>query len=383
MKKILFVLGPYRTQKSPNGICVKHILEKMSTDIDFDVLSLEYTDYDDTDKEFSVKSDDKSSAWAPIIYPIRDTQAVKLLYNRLQRIHMQRNYDTIVAISNPPEAVEAVAKLRKRNKFQFIIYEIDSASNRYKQPKKLLQKLLMYKAFFWEKSVYKLADTIIHMVSHKRHYSNRCFKRFINKVVYLDIPGLVIPRYNYVENENNLNSFLYAGKFYPELRNPVYMLNCMSELFLKNNSYCMDIYSSTMESVVRGIIDSFGIKNIHYIESIPQTELDQKMGNYGVLISIGNRNSDFLPSKTINYLAMNKKVIHFYSDDSDVSIPYLSRYKNCLLIREDTDILEAVSKIEDFLRKESVYYSWNDITEMYIENTPQYTSDKLCEIIIS
>nr|WP_295305759.1 hypothetical protein [uncultured Blautia sp.] len=385
MKSVLFVLGPFKTQKSPNGICVKHILEKMRIHAECDVLSLEFSNYEDINCEFSICCNDSSSILSPFVYPLRNLEAVRMLYQKTKKLYAEKTYDTIIAVSNPPEAVEAVARLKKEeNSFQFIIYEIDSASNRYKNPKELLEKYLMIKAFLWERRSYKLADKIIHMVSHKKHYSANQFQMFENKTIFCDIPGLVIKENNsscFEHIKAIRHRFLYAGKFYPVLRDPTYMINCMCQYLENKPLQDLVIYSSTMEKEIKTIITRYGIESIQYKTPISQDELDKEMLKYDVLISIGNKNSDFLPSKTINYLAYNKKIIHFYSDDADVSIPYLSKSENCLLIKEGSEIGNVINEINSFLEKDVRYYSVQELNTMYIENTPQYTSDRILELI--
>lgn len=382
MKKILFVSGPYVEQKSPNGICLKNIIEDMKYLVHCDVMSMEEKNVDSLFKDvYPLKIERNNFISSIMNYPVRNRKGAEYFYNKLRKRHEREKYDIIIAVTNPTETVYVVSKLKKElNNFIFFIYEIDSASNRYKLPKKFLEKYLMYRAMNWECNMYTVADKIIHMKTHKEHYMKKTFEEFCYKEEYLDIPSLIINSLERTFQEKRGHKFLYAGQFYPILRNPEYMLRCMCEYFKKNSfQQEMTIYSSTMKEKVKKII--FNCESIVYKESISQEKLNIEMEKYDVLISIGNFNSDFLPSKIFSYIATNKKIIHFYSDNSDVAISYLLKYENCLLIKENDDIKNVVIKIENFLNKESIFYSKEKLKKLYIENTPEYTSKKILEWI--
>ena len=83
-------------------------------------------------------------------------------------------YRAVIAVENPSEAVAAVCKLKKQARsLKCILYEIDPASNRYKNPKGVLEKYITSKNRKWESKVYKYYDTIIHMKSHYFHYEDK------------------------------------------------------------------------------------------------------------------------------------------------------------------------------------------------------------------
>lgn len=97
---------------------------------------------------------------------------------------------------------------------------------------------------------------------------------------------------------------------------------------------------------------------------------------------MGNKESDFLPSKILYYIGTRKKIIHFAPDAEDVAIPYLNKYKNALIIYEGENIENVCDKIISFLFDTSTNnITDEELTELFFQNTPVYSAEKFMQII--
>lgn len=387
MKKVLFVLSEWSLHASPNALCVECIAEELTQDGDFavDCLSLEAGKKEDDAKAgiCFVNAPEQKNGFARKIYkffhmPLSDVSVAEKIADRIVALQKQNHYVAVIAVMNPPETAEAVyrAKLKNRD-IHYILYEIDPNSNRYKEPTDLLGRYLMKKAMRWERKVYEQAAFVIHMISHKAHYTQPFFDRFEAKAQFLDIPGLNTACFEEDNRHSVPGSFLYAGAFYPGLRAPNQMIAYMAAYFSGNKGY-LDIYTGRMQNELHRLIAGSGAEAaIKVHDTVEKSELHQIMHAHRVLVSVGNKQSDFLPSKTLDYIGTNKQIIHFYSDENDTSLPYLKRYGKCLLIKDDTPIPEAVEKISSFVKNEN-QESWRegDLKSAFEHNTPGYTAGR-------
>ena len=386
MKKVLFVLSGLSLHSVPNALCVESIAKELTQGGNFavDCLSLESGEKEDDAKAgiyfVNVPRQKKNlarKAYKFFHMPLSDVSIAEKIADRIVALQEQNRYAAVIAVMNPPETAEAVyrAKLKNRD-IHYILYEIDPNSNRYKEPSDLFGRYLMQKAMRWEKKVYEQAAFIIHMISHKAHYTQPFFDRFEPKTRFLDIPGLSTACFEEDNRHSSPDSFLYAGAFYPGLRAPDRMIAYMAAYFNENKGY-LDIYTGRMQNELNRLIAGSGAETaIKVHDTVGKSELHQIMHAHRVLVSVGNKQSDFLPSKTLDYIGTNKQIIHFYSDENDTSLPYLKRYKNCLLIRDNMPIPEATEKISLFVRNEN-RESWKkcDLKNAFVHNTPKYTAE--------
>lgn len=105
--------------------------------------------------------------------------------------------------------------------------------------------------------------------------------------------------------------------------------------------------------------------------------LKQAMEKSGILVSIGNKNSDMVPSKIFEYMSTGKKIIHFYNDKEDSCIGYYKKYQNALLVNINEDFETNLNTVNDFVNKKINLISINDIEDIFIQNTPKFTVDKI------
>ena len=116
---------------------------------------------------------------------------------------------------------------------------------------------------------------------------------------------------------------------------------------------------------------------------ISQDALRVELCKADFLLDLGNKESDFLPSKTFQYMGTGKPIIHFMPDTSDVSVDYLRRYKDAISVFMDTSE-NNINSIVSFIQKERLSPSICDseeLMQLFWENTPQYTAQKLMEIL--
>ena len=337
MKRILFLTEGYMKSSLPNAICLKKIIQYLeSIGNEIFVISAESEVFANDTRCYyfcSKQSRTEHAINKLIRYPVANLFKVKSYISASEFVLVNNTIDLIVSVTNPVETAEAIKFIkRKHPDIKCCLYEIDPASNRYKHTKSFFQKWLKLRARHWEKSVYSHFESIIHMKSHKYYYSSEFYSSFVSNSLYWDIPAVSKMNLPFEKNHNTGNrlQLIYAGAFYKDLRNPNGLIQSLIQLstYLTADIYLYinDIMFKDVEKMIHGL------SNIHLSHYIPEQELNQKIIQCDALLSLGNKDSDFLPSKIFSYMSTGKSIIHFSFDKNDVAIEYLKRYPKSLLL---------------------------------------------------
>lgn len=389
MKKVLIVLADLLKNSEPNAMCMNHIADCWDeSEVKADYLSLETEKRENGEQNIFCLNcgnnngpirEMKRKAFKLLNMPLSSRKNSKRTAKKIEELLKIKSYDTVIAVMNPIEAADAVYQLKKKvPQMNTILYEIDPASNRYKTPKSPLERYCKRKSEQWEQRVYHKFDTIIHMKSHKQHFSNEIYKQFEEKTQYLDVPamGSLAAYKEELSPMGNKVNFIYAGAFYKGLREPYNMLDTMG-LLRQKREIALQIYTTNH---MYGEIETYISQRKEYCQLYPcvmQNELDRIMEKMDILLSVGNYDSDFLPSKIFYYIGSGKPVIHFAADKEDVAIPYLLRYPRALVVMDTAPDEEKVSSILAFMEKiiRIDVVKREVIQKEYIQNMPEYSAD--------
>lgn len=390
MKKIAFIASGYMNQSEANAICLKNVIDIMKDSIKVDIISIEQEAYEcNSDGIFAIKQNNvvqKNEIIRKIIkfmhMPVGSRRLSKLVARRVCSLLKKRKYDALIAVVNPVESADAIYYIKRRNPQQkVILYEIDPASNRYKEAKSLFEKVWKFRSILWEKKIYEHCDKIIHMKTHRSHFSQKCFRKYHDKVLYLDIPSFRIDFLPTISKPDYRICMVYAGAFYPALRNPFPMLDVLKKL---NRLVPISVKIFTGSGMIEQIRKYVEDENSFFVSDyISQDALRVELCKADFLLDLGNKESDFLPSKTLQYMGTGKPIIHFMPDAGDVAVDYLRRYKDAISVFMDTSE-NNISSIVSFIQKERLSPSICDseeLMQLFLENTPQYTAQKLMEIL--
>lgn len=387
MKRIACIVEGYVNQTEANAICLNEIIEEMNTEVLIDVITIESNRSGWNNNIYSIdksKSIIKNEFIRKVVkfthMPIGNKNLSKLIAKETNKVLNHNKYDTLMVIVNPIEAADAICLIREKNPdLKIILYEIDPASNRYKNPKSLIEKLWKRKSILWEKHIYKNCDEIIHMKSHYNHFSQNHFSQFNSKTHFLDIPNFKV---NVLPNKkNNICQMVYAGAFYPVLRNPFPMIDILKKLSKIVNIEVHIYTGNNMKSEIEKSVKNYEM--FHVNDYVSQEELMKIYTNSDILLDLGNMDSDYLPSKPFQYMGTGKPVIHFKQDESDVTIKYFKKYKNALIVslKNETQGLKEITEFINNMKNKSVSYTREELENLFYENTPKYTAEKLLEII--
>lgn len=420
MKKLLFITTDYYPKVSPNGVCVHEIsaiLRTMGYEISIlcpqkksepkqesidgvsvfriqKPLFLRMMDYGEAVEGNQFRSVVyKASIIIQYIrlliylavYPLTSISYVLKHYKYTLKLYLQYKYDGVISTYNSIEAVLAGMKLKKSHEtIKFGLYVLDSLSNRG-AGKFLSKRFVDSKGWFWEKLLYERADKIFNVKCHENHHLHDRYLPYKGKMEIVDFPLLIEPKSIVASiddaTEKGVVKFVYTGSLQSNFRSPKYVCDIFA--LINSNKYIVDFYSrgdseqllQKYEDSTHGIIRKKGF--------FERKKSLQVTSNAHMLISIGNKNTDMVPSKIFEYMATGKPIIHFYSNERDSCLSYYSNYPLALLIKEDYLCLqENADRIVEFISNVlGKTLQYKDVESMFLLNTPEYTARKIDEMM--
>lgn len=305
-------------------------------------------------------------------YPMR-TPVFTLRYAReMGKLHERYNFDVVVMSYAPFEAAGAgwIFK-RKYSDVYAVLYILDSFSNLI--PRFFLSKEWQdKKGWQWEQRFYRIYDLILNLRCHDKHYAQSRYEIYRSKMKSTDIPHMsedILPKKCDIKRDSNRLNFLYAGLIRP-VTGPYAM--CMLERLSKSIDLVINMYTRSNEEILGGQL--LGLENkIVWNGFVTREEVLKRECEADVLLSMGNPQSDFIPSKTFEMILTGKRIIHFYNIENDPVNAYLKRYPNACLININHDIELNYEKIQVFLKKPYVEIDRKELLKEYYENTPEFT----------
>lgn len=311
-------------------------------------------------------------------YPITSPLFIRRNSKYAEKLYQKYNFDIVISAYNPIESCISGLFLKKKyDNLTWVLYVLDSLTNGVNN-RFLSKRSVDCKGWKWEKKFYEHADKILNIKCHENHHMQERYDKYRYKMDTVDIP--LFKKHSI--NINNLNNpydkkcihFVYAGALSSGLRNPRYLC----EVFIKLNEYNTFNLHFYSRGDVEYILEEYQNRTNGAIVRHGYVKHGESLDAiYGadVLISIGNENSEMIPSKTFEYISTGKKIIHFYKSESDSSICYYEKYPLALLINENDSIEFNSNKIMEFLNEPHKEIDFEEISKIFIANTPEYSAN--------
>lgn len=166
------------------------------------------------------------------------------------------------------------------------------------------------------------------------------------------------------KSAKNTVQCVYAGSFYDSIRNPEYLMRVFASL--KGEQITLHLYSKGCEKIISKYVPNEHIV-VHGLVS--QAELKEIYKKADVLIGVGNAVSDFLPSKTFEYISLRKPIIYFNYEGVDNSV--LNDYPCSLQLSNASPIESSVEEIKAFCKDiPTELVNQEQLEKIYAKHTP-------------
>lgn len=313
-------------------------------------------------------------------FPMRSLVFCRRYLKEMKILQNKYNFDMIIASYCPFEAAYALGKIKKYVDVKTSIYCLDSFTN-LKKRFFMSPEFQDKRAWKWEKEIFNSCDMILNLKCHEKHYSQSRYDSFKEKMFIVDIPNMI--EYKTLENQpTNKHKesirIIYAGLVrYDLLEHVVQLLSP----FFKEGDIVWEIYGRNTGELFNKINDIEVRRKIELKGFIPREQMIIEEQNSDILLSMGNANTDFIPSKIFEYISLGKKILHFYSYNLDSALPYYSMYPNSCCINIKDDYTNNVNKIRNFICSPYVELRFEVIKKIYEKNTPEYTVNLITDFI--
>lgn len=303
-------------------------------------------------------------------------------YLKISKLYRENNYDMICSTHSPFDGTLGTYLFKKNNPGVFwASYILDSLTN--KGDTKFISTVQNdKKGWKWEKKFYSKADRIINIRCNHEHNLKERYDVYRSKMFIADIPLMDLKHKNTISNaarskgEDNRTIIVYAGRLLSHLSSPEYLLKVMKDLPEESNCSLHFYSNGDCQNLVQSYANDSN-NRIKYSGLVSHDELISIYQNADILVSIGSKRPDMLPSKIFEYMTIGKKIIHVVKGDGDVCVEHYNKYPQALIIDEREEISKSVQKVSDFIKLKEVSVDLEELHKSFVENTPEYTVDIL------
>ncbi len=313
-------------------------------------------------------------------FPMRSPLFCIRYLREMKKLQYKYKYDVIVASYCPFEAAYALGKIKQYDNVKTAIYCLDSFTN-LKKRFFLSVEFQDKRAWKWEKSFFKVSDLILVLKCHEKHYRKDRYSEFDERISIVDIPHIIERKKNVDQLKKEKNDpikMVYAGKIRDDLLQPVIQLLTP---FLREGILILDIYGRNTSELLDTLCEPDVRSKINLKGFISHEKMIEVEETSDILLSMGNSNTDFIPSKIFEYISLRKKILHIYNYDNDSSLPYYKLYPSSCCLDVKNDLEDNIRKMRHFLNEPLNELDFNDIKCLYEKNTPQYTANVIIDLV--
>ena len=295
-------------------------------------------------------------------------------YKEIERLHEIYRFDTVIPTMIGYENVDAGVKFKKEHpEVQLVVYQFDPCGeNALEKPSSENGRVKLEKGFL------EAADTIITTPIIKKRFLELYPTSLTNKVIEMEFPSLIIDQYKdmSLQNEGPIKC-LFAGNIYKGIRDPLYTLQLFGSL--ENDNIELHLLGDCQIEVPEELRKS----NIFFHNRVTIDEVGMQMQEASMLVNIGNKMTNQLPSKLADYVSTGKPIINIYKYDECPSLLFLDAYEYVLNIKEYDDFEHDSLKLKEFiLINKNKRMTSGSIFEKYEKCTPEYCVDLVARIVM-
>ncbi len=294
----------------------------------------------------------------------------------IEQLCTKENFDVVIATACPFYTVFALAKSNISAKK--VAYMLDPYST---------NKTMAYAVSLWrEKTLYKNIDIAIITDLMLKENTTSSLNAYVDKMRVLAFPGIKKLEYDdsyadFFNDSDNINC-VYIGGLYPTIRSPVYLLNLFK---LLDESLSVYLIGPGKEGFPIDFFKGFEktLKDrLQLSGQVNSEKAQQIMLNADILINIGNKTENQLPSKVLEYLSTGKPIINIYKTDKCPTLQYFKNYPFALNIKEGDYSKTTIETINTFCKEfKGKQLDFSFIEENFYFATPEYVTDEFEKIL--
>ena len=419
MKKVIIILGSYYPNRSANGICVGNVVEELSSECEVIVLCQKKTTdskntkdsyseirlYDYSENRISLAANERYATAKGfrkcIPFIVKAALGVKRYYQGIIKgtsLNRQKTnaivcelrnipgkIDAIVPVCLPFEAVAAATIYKKTNdpevKIVPMLFDL-FAENPVLHRTDRIRRRRHKKHLALERVMCEQCDRLLFIEAWQEHLS-KYFTKYSDKFCPIEHPLIKKPLSSErVEYEDGKIHAVYTGALYKTIRSPVFLLELFSRLIEKEPRIVLHLYTKgDCGEIVEKYCRRYP-QNILDHGSVSPEKAKAAMLDSDTLLSIGNTNTDQVPSKVFEYISTGKPILHVSASEKDPVKTILQQYRSALCISASPTVTEEqVGIARKFFNTHHGFIAFEDLEEVYYNATPRYTVERITQMI--
>ena len=388
MKKVLFIIQSYPSNKSANVLCDEKIMNVMRDSGMWEIHTLSYKYHNQPLNEivngysvhrfnrgwwwnfYTYARDNQDKTWGRFVYkfnriliriqqilsipvyPNDEPWLAKQYAQEAIRLHTKERFDLIVAEHHGRDCIYAGGCIKDiDSKVKTVALLWDPMSGRTLAgylPKDYAQR----KNDEDESKLLKRFDLIFMMNSYKNYQEKfSVAKEFYSRVKYLDIPGIVKPVESGMTQSYTIPgkiNILYSGILTVPDRDPSKIIQILASSKYANKFNLMFFSFGNGTEIAKKLLEQYGLGGFVH-GYIPKCELDAVIRDSDFLLNIGGPNPQMVPSKIFEYMSSGKPILSTYYNDNETSLRYFEKYPLSICVDTRNDINSESNKLDNLI----------------------------------
>lgn len=246
-----------------------------------------------------------------------DTIIRKDFYAAVQRNQMSGNYDAIVAIAQPFGWAVLANELKERYPgAKIYLYMLDPYIYNYTLP----QSKIEYRKKQFKRFTNNLDGIIFTRGIKEEAEKHNCTIR--KRSITVDLPNMIPHKTMQTKNYLDKIELMFAGRFYPDIRNPQKMFKVLRQILDERTIFSM--FSRGCDAMANSFTQS--CPHVKQMDFLPHEKYVKYFEGVDILVNLENTIPNQLPSKVFEYIASGKPIINFYEDENSMGLHYFCRY---------------------------------------------------------
>ncbi|WP_332088527.1 glycosyltransferase [Paenibacillus sp. GYB003] len=300
------------------------------------------------------------STWKQLYWPDFACLWARSAVRAAKELVRERGYDTMISVSHPFSSHWAGAAVKRKYPGLNWIVDVGDPFYFHTMPVNNV-KLFGRINFRSELNILELADSVVvNTVKTKEKYM-QTFRADTGKLT-VSPPLLSAPPLFSPVGENRREGTLklvFIGTLYPNIRSPDGLLQLFELLIREKMTRRLELHFYGKMDGCAASFDSYQLyrnRNLFVHGVVPREQVYEVMKDADVLVNIGNKTPELLPSKLVEYASTGKPVLNLISISEDSSAEFFAEYPAALTIEERLifkgsavlgDIVRFLSRVHD------------------------------------
>lgn len=299
-----------------------------------------------------------------------DTHNVRSLEKRIKKLYSEE-CDAVVVVMGGFEIAAAAMNFKINNpNTKLIVYQVDPCSGNEAYPattRKFREQ--------FEKELFEVSDAIITtpilLDESKKIYTDE----ITSKITAMEFPNVVPMRMSSCGDNDKIRC-LFTGYIYGDFRNPDYCFRLFDEADERISFEMIATVTSQVKNDLKN-------HRVIYCDRKPLDEVRRDLASADILVNIGNRMLNQVPSKIFEYISYGKPIINICKNRNCPTLPYFEKYPYALNLFEEDEIFEEqVSLLNEFiLNNYQKRMPPDEISRVFETCTPQYCAKQMLDVL--